>query len=182
MVTSYVALLRGINLARTRRVAMSDLRGWLADLGYEGIRTHLQSGNVVFASDKRPDAIARELEARLAEETGFAIGCVLRTAAELRAVVDADPLGEVVTNPSRYMVTFMASAPGKDWRARMSKLDPAAYEPERFHVGERELFTWTPDGIRDSKLMRDLAAIPSTTVVTARNWNTVTKLLALAGE
>jgi uncharacterized protein (DUF1697 family) len=137
MGTSYVALLRGINLARTRRVAMADLRGWLTDLGYAGVRTHLQSGNAVFTSDERPETVAKRIEARLAEETGFAIACVIRTAEELRAIVDANPLGEVVTNPSRYMVSFMATAPGREWRDRLAKLDPAEYEPERWRAVDR---------------------------------------------
>ena len=169
----HVALLRGINLAAKRRVAMADLRGWLADLGYENPRTLLQSGNAVFASKKRPATVRRELESALAAGAGFTVDVVLRTAPELRAVVEADPLGDVVTDPTRYIVSFLDS-PGT-W----PEIDPAEYEPERVHLAEREAYFWLPGGQLKSKI---LGAFPTRKgeVATVRNWNTVTKLLAMA--
>ncbi len=176
--TSYVALLRGINVGRNRRIAMADLRGWLADLGYTDVRTHLQSGNAVFRSGKRRDTVAREIETRLLEATGFTIDCVIRSAAELRAVVDADPLGDVATDPSRYLVSFLAKAADRD---RLPDLDPAAYEPERYHIGDQEIYVWCPNGFQDSKLLPELADKRTGVVTTVRNWNTVTKLRSMSG-
>jgi uncharacterized protein (DUF1697 family) len=171
----YVALLRGINLASKRRVAMADLRAWLTELGYTDVRTLLQSGNAVFRTDKRQDTVRREVEAALAEGAGFAVDCVLRTSAELRAVVEADPLGEVVTDPSRYLVSFL------DEPGRWSEVDHAAFEPERVYLAEREAYFWVPGGIQKSKI---LAAFPARKgeVATVRNWNTVTKLLAMVDQ
>jgi uncharacterized protein (DUF1697 family) len=168
----HVVLLRGINLAAKRRVAMADLRAWLTELGYTDVRTLLQSGNAVFRSDKRPATVRREVEAALVAGAGFTVDCVLRTAPELRAVVEADPLGDVVTDPSRYLVSFL-DAPG-----RWPDIDPAAFEPERVHFTEREAYFWVPGGSQKSKL---LAAFPARKgeVSTVRNWNTVTKLLAM---
>lgn len=169
---TYVALLRGINLAKTRRVAMADLRAWLTDLGYEDVRTLLQSGNAVFRTAKRPATVRRELEARLTSGAGFGIDCVVRTADELRAVVDADPLGSVADNGSRYLVSFL------DAPAEPPSFAADAFAPEVFHVGVNEVYFWVPDGIQNSKL---LAAFPAKkgVVATVRNWNTVTKLLAM---
>jgi uncharacterized protein (DUF1697 family) len=174
-VPTYVALLRGINLAGKRRVAMADLRAWLAELGYENARTLLQSGNAVFRSAKRPATVQRELEAHLAERSGFSIDCVVLTADELRAVVEADPLGSVADNGSRYHVSFLRVAPVRPDFAADS------FAPELFHVGKREIYFWTPDGVMNSKV---LAAFPvrKGEVATMRNWNTVTKLLAMAEE
>ena len=171
----HVVLLRGINLAAKRRVAMADLRAWLTDLGYNNVRTLLQSGNVVLSTNKRPATVRREVEAALLEGAGFTVDCVLRTAPELRAVVEADPFGDVVTDPSRYLVSFL-DVPGK-WPA----VDPAAFEPERVHLAEREAYFWVPGGIQKSKI---LAAFPyrKGEVATMRNWNTVTKLLAMTEE
>jgi uncharacterized protein (DUF1697 family) len=171
--TTYVALLRGINLASRRRVAMADLRAWLGELGYTDVRTHLQSGNAVFRTAKRQATVLRELERRLAERAGFQIDCVLRTAEELRAVVDHDPLGEVATNPSRYLVSFLGGP------VTPPELAPDRFAPELFSVGEREVYFWVPDGIQNSRL---LAAFPARKgeVSTVRNWNTVTRLLTLA--
>jgi uncharacterized protein (DUF1697 family) len=171
----HVVLLRGINLAAKRRVAMADLRAWLTDLGYTDVRTLLQSGNVVLSTSKRPATVRKEVEAALLEGAGFTVDCVLRTAQELRAVVDADPFGDVVTDPSRYLVAFL-DVPGK-WPT----VDPASFEPERVHLAKREAYFWVPGGIQKSKI---LAAFPSRKgeVATVRNWNTVTKLLAVAEE
>ncbi|HEY0452176.1 DUF1697 domain-containing protein [Actinophytocola sp.] len=169
---TYVALLRGINLAAKRRVAMADLRAWLAELGYADVRTLLQSGNAVFRTAKRPAAVRREVEARLAVGAGFSIDCVVRTADELRAVVDADPLGSVADNGSRYLVSFL------DRAAVAPAFAPDAFAPELFHVGPNEVYFWVPDGIQNSKV---LAAFPTRKgeVATVRNWNTVTKLLTM---
>lgn len=170
--TTYVALLRGINLASRRRVAMADLRTWLTELGYHDVRTHLQSGNAVFRTAKRPATVLRELEKRLAEGAGFQIDCVIRTAEELRAVVEADPFGEVASNPSRYLVSFLRGP------VTPPEFAPDAFAPELFRLGEREVYFWVPDGIQNSKV---LAAFPAGKgeVATVRNWNTVTKLLAM---
>jgi uncharacterized protein (DUF1697 family) len=168
----YVALLRAINLGSRRRVAMADLRAWLGTLGYGDVRTLLQSGNVVFSTRKKPPAVRRELETALAADAGFTIECVLRTADELRAVVDADPFGHVADNPSRYFVSFV------DGTAVWPELDTAAFEPERVHLAEREAYFWLPEGAQNSKIMT--AYQPGDgRIVTARNWNTVTKLLAM---
>jgi uncharacterized protein (DUF1697 family) len=171
----HVALLRGINLAAKRRVAMADLRVWLTDLGYTDVRTLLQSGNAVFRTDKRPATVRKEVEAALAKGAGFTVDCVLRTADELRAVVELNPFAEVATDPSRYVVSFL-DVPGT-W----PEIDAAEYEPERVHLAEREAYFWLPEGQMKSKI---LAAFPARKgeVATVRNWNTVTKLLAMVDQ
>src|SRR4051812_29975210 len=100
-----IALLRGINLGSKRRVAMADLRELMAELGYEDVRTVLQSGNVVFTG---PKAKAREtLEAALEQRFGFTVDVVLRTMPELHTVVDDDPFREEATDPTRHFVVFL---------------------------------------------------------------------------
>ncbi|MGB3440318.1 MAG: DUF1697 domain-containing protein [Actinophytocola sp.] len=168
----YIALLRAINLAAKRRVAMADLRAWLAALGYEDVRTLLQSGNAVFRTKKKEPTVRKELEAALEKGAGFHIDCVLRTEDELRAVVAADPLGHIATNPSRYFVSFV-DVPGV-W----PEIDPAAFEPERVHLDGREAYFWVPEGSQNSKLLAAFPARPGQ-IATMRNWNTVTKLLAM---
>ncbi|MFC4855677.1 DUF1697 domain-containing protein [Actinophytocola glycyrrhizae] len=168
----YIALLRAINLAARRRVAMADLRAWLTGLGYDDVRTLLQSGNAVFRTRKKAASVRKEVEAVLEQGAGFHIDCVLRTADELRAVVAADPLGAVATNPSRYFVSF-ADVAG-EWPA----IDPGAYEPERVHLAEREAYFWVPEGTQNSKVLAAFPARPGQ-ITTVRNWNTVTKLLAM---
>jgi uncharacterized protein (DUF1697 family) len=171
----HVALLRGINLGSKRRVAMADLRAWVTDLGYTDVRTLLQSGNAVFRTNKKPATVRRELESALERGAGFSVDVVLRSEPELRAVVEADPFGDLVTDPARFVVSFL-DAP-REW----PEIDPAEYEPERVHLAEREAYFWLPGGQMKSKI---LAAFPTRKgeVATVRNWNTVTKLLAMAQE
>jgi uncharacterized protein (DUF1697 family) len=178
-VTNYVVLLRGVNLGRNRRLAMADLRRWLEELGNADVRTHLQSGNAVFASDKKPAEVQREIEKRLEEETGVAIRCLVRTHDDLQRVVDANPFEGIATEPAKFVVAFL-SEPVK--KARLATLDPAGYEPERWHIGKREIYLWHPNGINNSKLTNELTDRNLGVMATARNWNTVLKLLAMSAE
>ncbi|MEU8570463.1 DUF1697 domain-containing protein [Streptomyces pathocidini] len=176
--TTYVALLRGINLGGRRKVPMTALRELITDLGYEDVRTLLQSGNVVFTGGEQPPALlARELEQALQARFGFEIGCVVLTSAELRAVVARNPFPVASFDPSKFVVTFLAAPLDP---AHLARIDPEAYLPDEFRPGERELFLHCPNGLGRSKLSAALGATDFGTVATTRNWNTVTKLLAMA--
>jgi uncharacterized protein (DUF1697 family) len=177
-VTTYIALLRGINLGRSRRVAMADLRGWLTELGYTDVHTHLQSGNAVFASDEPAGEVTRQIEKRLEAGTGFPVGCVVRTAAQLRRIVAGNPFEDFAADGARLQVAFL-SAPLDP--ARLADVDPAAVAPERFHAAKTEIYLWYPNGIQKSKLNGLLTDKRLGVSATARNWNTVTKLLEIAG-
>lgn len=177
--TTYVALLRGVNLGANRRLAMADLRRWLGDLGYADVRTHLQSGNAILRSDKPAAEVAREIEKRIEEETGARVPCLTRTHDELLGVIEADPFPGIAVDPARYVVAFLSERPANP---RLATLDPAGYEPERWHIGEREIYLWYPNGIHDSRLNRELTDRNLGVVATARNWNTVRKLAQMSAD
>jgi uncharacterized protein (DUF1697 family) len=167
---SRVALLRGVNVGRNRRISMSELRETLERSGYAEVRTHGQSGNVVFASRKKPATLERELSDLL----GVAV--IVRTGEDLAAAVEHDPLAGAWDNGSRYLLTFLSrTLKAEEKRA----LEAAAAASERVAVHGREVYSWHPDGLHASPLAAALAA-PKDVVATARNWNTVQKLLALA--
>ena len=176
--TALVVLLRGINVGRHKRVKMADLRALLEDAGYRDVRTLLQSGNVVLDTDEDPGTVAGRIEAALAERLGFAVGVVVRTGEELAAVVAANPLGDVATDGSRHFVVFLSHAlePGA-----LAALESREFVPERWVARERELFLWCPAGVQDSPLMKAATDPRGGPTATARNWNTVTKLLDLVG-
>ena len=175
--TRYVALLRGINVGRAHQVDMPRLREVLAARGHGEVRTHLRSGNVVLDSPLPETELAADLAAAIESEFGFAVPVVVRTGAEIAAVVAGDPFATVATDPARYLVTFMAEAPDP---ARVDALPPPEGGGE-YLVRGRELYLWLPDGIAGTPLASwkwdTLLGRPGT----ARNWNTVTKLAALAG-
>jgi len=180
--TAYLALLRGINVGSRQRMSMADLKALLTGLGHTDVSTFLQSGNALFSSQRAdPDVMAAELERAITENLGMTVRCLVRERAELQRVVDCNPLADLVTDPARYQVTFLNARPDP---ARLAEIDPAAYLPERFAAGEREIYVWYPEGIRDAKLTntffeRKLGGKAKDVVGTSRNWNTVTKLLKM---
>jgi uncharacterized protein (DUF1697 family) len=175
----HIALLRGINLGSRRRVPMGDLRELLAGLGYEDVRTLLQSGNVVLSSDETPEQVRRRLAAEISQAFGFAVDVVVRGRDELAQVVARDPFGELASDPKRYQVSFLSAEPAPEVARELAAADIA---PERVVLSGREIYAWHADGIQRSPLAKLLSDEKLGVTATARNWNTVTKLLELAGE
>lgn len=177
--TRHIALLRGINLGSRNRISMPDLREALEAAGFEDVRTYVQSGNVVLSIKASPTQVARKVEKQVADRFGLDIDVVVRTRDELADVVRRNPLGEVATEPKRYQVTFLARKPD---RTLVRKLEAARIDPEEFVVSGREIYAWHPKGVARSRLWAQLADRRLGVTATARNWATVTKLLALADE
>jgi len=178
--TRYVALLRGINVGKSNRVAMATLRGLLERLGHSDVRTHLNSGNAVFTVAGRPAAatVAKKIERGLLDETGLTLRVVVRSRDELAAVVDANPFADVADDPARLLVAFLAEAVPT---GRLDGIEPDAFAPEQFYLARREVYLWLPGGIQASALTKALSDQRLGVAATSRNWNTVTKLLELAG-
>jgi uncharacterized protein (DUF1697 family) len=158
---------------------MGDLRELLEGHGYEDVRTHLQSGNVLLSSPLTPRKLEAQLERQLAAGLGMDVQVIVRTRAELAKVVERDPLGTVATNGSRYLVSFLSrSLSGKVAR----ELGAAEIAPAQLVIDGRELYAWYPDGVQRAPLAKLLADDRLGVVSTARNWNTVTKLLQLLDD
>jgi uncharacterized protein (DUF1697 family) len=174
--TRYVVLLRGINVGRARQVDMGRLREVLTARGHGAVRTHLRSGNVVLDSGLAEPELVADAEEALRSAFGMEVPVVVRTGAELAAVVAADPLGDVATDPARYLVTFLPTVPDAD---RVAALPPAP-EGEAHRVLGRELYQWLPGGISGSAMTTWKWEQLLGPAGTARNWNTVTKLAELA--
>lgn len=176
MAGTHVALLRGINVGRAKRVAMADLRALVADLGYGDVRTLLNSGNVVFsAPGTAADVAAARIEAALVERLGVASRVTVLTAAELAAAVAENPLTEVADNPSRLLVAVLADPAD---RRRLEPLLEQDWAPEVLALGERVAYLWIPDGVLASRLNEAVSRALGDGVTT-RNWATMTKIHAL---
>ena len=174
-----VALLRGINVGGHNKVPMGRLREVLEAAGFADVTTYVQSGNVALTAPRRsPAKVGKEIEAAIADEFGFDVAVVMRTRDEIAALVEADPLGDVATNPRYRIVVFLAA---KLDPKRLADVDPEEFAPEAFALRERELVMWAPNGQRDSRLVKTLSEQRTGVVGTARNWRTVEKLLDLAG-
>jgi len=177
MATTYVALLRGINVGKAKRVAMADLRAVIESLGYANARTLLNSGNAVFEATRalRKDA-AEQLRQALQKKSGVSSRFTLRSSAELAAIVEANPLLDVATDHTRLFAAFVIDP------ADMAKVKPIAKEawkPEAVAIGPGVVYIWCPNGLLESKATVAVGKALGDGV-TVRNWATVMKLTALA--
>jgi uncharacterized protein (DUF1697 family) len=178
-VARLIVLLRGVNLASRNRIAMGDLRKALEEDGFDDVSTYVQSGNVVLTSKASAKRAGADVQRLLADRFDLDVAVVVRTRAELAAVVKRNPFGKFATNPKLYQVTFLEQAPAAEV---LRKLEAAAAGKEQVtHIG-RELYALHPDGVGRSKLATLMAGKGLGVTGTARNWTTVTKLLELAEQ
>ena len=174
-----ISMLRGINLAAHRRVRMDDLRAVYESLKLRDVQTYVQSGNVVFRTQQRSlTPLAGRIEKELARTLGFQVDVINRTVSEMRGVVARNPFANRRDiEPAKLLVTFLAADPGEEARAAVRRIRT---DPEELHIDGRELFIYFPAGMGRSKLPSSGIEKALKTSGTARNWNTVTKLLELA--
>lgn len=170
-------LLRGINVGRNRRIGMPALRELLTEAGFTDVRTYVQSGNVVLSSSAPPGELAQRSQALIAQRFGFDVDVLVRTRDELAEVVARNPLADVAVNPKRYQVTFLERELDA---AAIERLNELSTDEERMVCLGREVYAWHPEGA-SSKLWAGLADPRLGVSATARNWTTVTQLLATAG-
>jgi len=175
----HVALLRGINVGKAKRVAMADLRVLVEGLGFTDVRTLLNSGNVVFTAPARAaQGSAARIEKALVAQLGVEARVTVISAAELDRIVAANPLLDVAKDPSRLMVAVLQDA--RD-RAKIVPLQKQAFGADRLAVGPREAYLWCKEGILASKLAEAVGKALGTGV-TSRNWATVLKIQALTRD
>ena len=173
----YAVLIRGINVGGRQKLAMADLRAVLTGLGCTGARTLLQSGNAVFDDEGRTAGrLEEDIEAGLAELAGLSVRCLVRESSELDAVIAANPFGHV-TDGARLYALFLSAQP--DPRL-VTEHDPAGLDPGRVSLGDRVIYHWCPAGYSQAPPVAAYTEKRLQVAVTARNWNTVTKLAALA--
>lgn len=169
--TTYIALLRGINLGRNT-LKMDRLRDICSSLGAQEVRTYIQSGNVVFKAKGSAEKWQRDLEKILCGECPLPVSVMVRTAAELAKVAASNPfLRETAIDTAHLAVTFLQQVPTKQSLAALASMHLGN---ERYHHAGRELYIHCPDGFAKAKLyLLDKVLAQKTTV---RNWNTITKL------
>jgi len=175
---SRIALLRAVNLAGVNVVGMADLREFMTSLGLENVTTLLQSGNVVFRSDAAADRLEQQLERASEKRFGARIEFFVRTAAEWKAMIAANPFPqEAKADPAHLIAGVLKTAPTA---AMVKALQEAIKGREVVRAKGRCAYIVYPDGIGRSKLTSALIEKTLGTRGTGRNWNTVLKLAALA--
>lgn len=175
--TRHVALLRGINVGRAKRVAMADLRGLVEGLGYGDARTLLNSGNVVFSASAAAGRMAAgRIEKAMTDELGVFTRVTVLTAEELSKIVEENPLLESANNHSRLLVAVLADPADRGKLAALGKLD---WAPGVLALGKRVAYLWCPEGMLENPLAIAVGRALGNRVTT-RNWATISKLHALA--
>jgi uncharacterized protein (DUF1697 family) len=174
----YVALLRGINVGKHRRVAMADIRTALTGAGFENVSTYIASGNVVLESGERSAAaVERSVEDALHEAIGIEIPTIVRTEAQLAKILATNPFLDRGAEPARLHVAFLK---GKPSAAEAKALAAVEEEPDELVVRGAEIYLHYPDGQGRSRMAVNLARAMKTPG-TVRTWKVVGKLRARAG-
>lgn len=165
-----IALLRAVNVGGTGKLPMSELKVLCEKAGFVNVRTYIASGNVLFESDRAEAQVKAALEAALKKYAGKPVGVLVRSAPEMAAILAANPFPKAA--PNRTVAIFLDEHPGDD------ALDAVTgRNGEELRLGKREIYVHYGDGMADSKLKIRAAATG-----TARNMNTVAKLVAMSGQ
>jgi len=176
---TFVALLRGVNVGKAKRIPMGELRDLLSGLGYTGVATLLNSGNAVFGAQRgTPAKHAAEIAAAISTRLKLEVPVVVKSAGELAAIVAQSPIKAEAEEHSRFLVAFVQDSKAlSDLAAIESLVSP----PEQFVLGKHAAYLLCPRGILESKAWEALLGKAGRSATT-RNWATILKLLTLANE
>lgn len=176
--TTCIALLRGVNVGKARRVPMARLRALLAGLGYSEVTTLLNSGNAVFrCSSRSPDDCARAIETALVEELAITVPVIVKSTRALAQVVADNPYASVAPDHSRLLVAYTQD--GADL-APLRAIEPLLAPSEGLAIGRHAAYLHCADGILQSKAGEALLGRLGRSATT-RNWATTLKLHGLTG-
>lgn len=170
---TYIALFRGINVGGNNILPMKELAGLLQQLGCEKVQTYIQSGNVVLQTEQARDELAEAISAKVAKVRGFCPNVLLLEIAELETAATSNPFP--TADGKALHLFFMGAVPANP---DLEKLTALRSPTEDFQLKQNVFYLYAPDGIGRSKLaakVENCLGVPTT----ARNWNTVSKLLAL---
>lgn len=180
--TTYVAMLRSVNVGGRNRLSMTDLRSQSGSLGYGAVATYLQSGNAVFtATGASARSVGERIGAQLASELGLSVPILVRTAAELSSVVGATPYADLDADPRTVHVTFLADTPDAAAVESLREREDE-FGLDRFEVVGTEVHLYCPGGYGETKLNNAYLERRLGAVATTRNWKTVTALAELAAR
>ena len=178
---AFISMLRGINVGGQKTIRMEELRSLYEELGFNHVRTYVQSGNVVFNSPVQEAAkLAERIEAQIEQSYGFSVPVFMREANDLERILANNPfLKGRNKDQSKLHVTFLYKAPaGIDW----SNLNIQHDEADEFSIGEQEIYLFCPNGYGKTKLSNAAFERKLNMLMTTRNWNTVNALYSMAVE
>src|SRR5262245_2314086 len=172
----YVALFRGINVGKAKRIAMADLRVLLGKLGFSDVKTLLNSGNAVFTADAEPAArLADRIRQAVHKKLGVDALVIVKAAGDIAAIIQGNAIAGVATDGSRLLVAMTNDAKPL---AALRKLSQSTWGDEKLHIGKHAAYMWCANGILESKVAVALLG-GLEDIGTTRNWATLGKIHAL---
>jgi uncharacterized protein (DUF1697 family) len=174
-------MLRGINIGPHKRMKMEKLRASCEALGFEEVKTYIQSGNIVFRAGKmRPEALSKKLEEKIVRDFGFSSDVIIRSKPELEQIVTGNPLlRERALDQSKLHVGFAREAASP---ASLRKLESLTLEPDKIRHAGQEIYFYFPNGVSGSSLWKHPLDRVLEVPITMRNWRTVITLSKMAAE
>jgi uncharacterized protein (DUF1697 family) len=175
-VLRFVALFRGINVGKAKRIAMADLRVLLGKLGYADVQTLLNSGNAVFSADEgSASRHAARIRAAVAKKLGVDASVVVKSERDIVAIIEGNAIADAAADPSRLLVA-VCDDPGM--LAALKSFARTDWSPEKVHVNKHAAYLWCANGILESKAVEGFFKAMKN-AGTTRNWATINKILAL---
>ncbi len=170
----YISMLRGINVGGNKRIKMDRLRESFVALGFEQVKTYIQSGNVVFKAGRASEAASKRIEERILSDFGFSVSVISRTADEIANTIENNPfLNQPGIDPEKLHVAFLSEAPAP---SALNKLAHLTLKPDQSRCLGRELYLYFPNGVSGSSLWKHPLDGVLSVVTTTRNWKTVNSL------
>ena len=171
----WLVMPRGINVGKINRVPMAELVTRLEGAGFEDVITIGQSGNIIVTAPGPEEKVCASVRALMTSAFGVDVPVMARSADEIRAILDANPLQDVATDSSKYLAIFLSTAPSQ---AQVAALEAEDFSPEVVRIHGRTAFVWAPDGVKAMRVSHTALEKHFRVTATVRNWNTLEKIAA----
>ena len=176
----YISILRGINVSGQKLIKMTDLVKHCEALGLKNVKTYIQSGNVIFQSpDSAPEKISLKIAKKIKKEYGFDVPVMVKSAKDLKQILNNNPFIERGENTNQLYVTFLSDVPRREL---VNNIDPKRFLPEEFTWDKNVIYFFSPNGYGNAKMNNNFFENKLKVEATTRNWKTVTKLYEFAEQ
>lgn len=176
--TTYISILRGVNVGPSKRIKMDELKKSISRLNLESVKTYIQSGNVVFNSDNSDSSFLKEkIEDEIRSSFGFDVTVIIRTKEQLETLIKNSPFKDEDTN--HVYITFLSELPNENLIEDL-KIDDIKNKSDKIFFSPKEIYLFLPGGYGRTKLNNNYFEKKLGTSATTRNWKTVNKLMDIA--
>ena len=172
-----IAILRGINVGGKRKILMADLKALCQKLGWTNVVTYIQSGNLIFNSEKQNSQLENTLDKSISSKYGFDVPVMVRNANELQISIGNNSFAAGDTDITKLHLTFLKEKPSDE---NVEKIKTYNYEPDKFEIEEKHVFIYCAGKYHQTKLTNNFFENKLKVGATTRNWKTVLKLQQLS--